>query len=802
MKKRKSTAIKIVCAIILSSIVITISAITAIMVFGAFAVDSQADERLFELAREGNENTYYTDASYFCRELEEYEPEFLCRRSYSEYDKSWYSISDISQNLKKAYICTEDRRFYDHHGVDLKRTVYAFANSVFRTKRRFGGSTITQQVIKNISGDNEITVKRKLTEIIRALRLERKHSKDEIFEVYMNIVPMGEGAVGIGSGSRVYFGKSPEDLTLSEAATLVAISNAPTRYNPHTAPVACKEKRDIILRSMYDSGKITEDEYLTSVSMDLSVIPMAKEAEKVDSWFIETVNSDVIAALREKYDISDSAARALFSSGGFSIYTTENRKVQSVLEEYFSDTSNLPPEVALGLDFAMVICDSQNGTLSGIIGSAGKKTGNRLLNQALVPHTPGSALKPIALYAPLINLRKINAATVFDDVPVNFLTSKGGIVEYPKNYPNVYSGLTTVSDALRASKNTVAVRLYGLLGAEKIYSSLVNDFGFDTVIRKDFGNDGSTLTDLAVSPLALGQLSYGVTLRRLTEAYTVFPSEGTLTKGRSFVAVYDSSGNLVLDNRAENKNVYRKEAARIMNTLLQNVVESGTASSITLKGAVDTAGKTGTSGDDKDRLFVGYTPYLTAGIWCGYQNGTRAVSTIYPTHLKIWDSIMTKIHSEMLNGVSDEQIKSFSTEGLVKRGYCKDSGRLFCKDCMLDPRGTREAYGYFEITNQPLGACDRHVACYYDTETEAIATNRCPRENLKKIALIRVEDRAFPKEITVSDAEYVYRRVDRGMELPEDYTVPYFKNSLADGVYVGIGRRKKQYNSVCYLHDD
>ena len=191
MEKKRKKWHSAIAVLLIAVTLITAASACGIAVFAALNIDSSADELMFSLAKESSVTSYYTDSSPRCRELGEYEPQLLCERSYVEYEKSWYPIEEISDSLKRAYICTEDRSFYSHRGVDVKRTLYALFNTVFKKKSRFGASTITQQVIKNISGDNDITFKRKLTEIIRAVRLERYHSKDEIFEVYMNIVPMG-----------------------------------------------------------------------------------------------------------------------------------------------------------------------------------------------------------------------------------------------------------------------------------------------------------------------------------------------------------------------------------------------------------------------------------------------------------------------------------------------------------------------------------------------------------------------------------------------------------------------------------
>jgi len=800
MKKRYKFLIISVCVLL---ILISLFALGGVVYVNAFAsknVDSVNDERLFNLAKGETFTEYYTDASGKATTPESYVPVFKKSIALGEAKKKWVELENISPNVKNAFISAEDRAFYSHSGVNIRRTVYAVLNSVFHFKSTFGASTITQQVIKNVSGDNEITFKRKLSEIIRAYNIEKNHTKDEILEVYLNIVPMGENIYGIYSASEIYFGKEPKDLTISEAAALTGITNAPSRYNPHTNYENCVKKRNDVLFAMLDNGAISEEEYSSAISEKLSVLPVDNNSETVNSWFIETVNRDVVSALMNEYGLTRSAAELLLYNGGLKIYTTESELIQTKLEEYFSDISNFPNEVRYGLGFSMVVTDSMTGNLLGIVGSVGEKCANRVLNHALTPNTPGSSLKPIALYAPLINSGRINWATVFDDVPLEFKKNGSGYTEYPHNYPNVYDGLITVKDSLRLSKNTTALRLYKMLGAENIYKSLKNDFGFDTLLRREILDNGSVLTDLAPSPLALGQLTYGISLRKLTEAYTVFTRNGRFSEGKSFIAVYDRDGKLLLDNSNQEKQIFSPECARIMNKLLMNVTESGTASKITLKNTVDTAGKTGTSGDDKDRLFIGYTPYLTAGIWCGYQTGDKSINKISPTHIKIWDEVMTDIHSELLKNVPDGEIKAFSSKGLIKAEYCKDSGKIYSENCKYDPRGSRLEVGYFMKNSIPRLECDRHVLCDYDVVCEGIATEFCPYENIKAVSLLRINDRHFPKEIIISDADYVYKYTDGSKPFSNDPNYPYYHNYLVDGEYVGKGRGKKQFNSICIEH--
>ncbi len=788
---------------IIASAVLLLSMLTLFLIGIVYTtiyrkIDFSLDESLFLSERRGNITKFYYDA---IPGDSEYTPRELCSLSPSENKKIWYSYENIGDNLKQAFISAEDRSFFKHRGVDIKRTGFAIVNYFLHLKPKFGGSTITQQVIKNISGDNEQTISRKLSEMIRASHVENSHTKEEIFELYLNIIPMGHGIAGVGLASQYYFGKAPNELTNAEAATLAGITNAPTKYNPKQNPDACIKKRNNVLYAMYECGFLNQKDYESAIEEELLVIENNSENSSISSWFIETVCDDVSKDIAKKKGISESAARILILNGGLSIYTTQNPAVQNALEEYFENTDNFPDAVRSGLCYSMVVCDSESGDLLGIVGDVGKKTANRILNQALVPHTPASTLKPLALYAPLIDEGVIRWSSVFDDVPISFTKDNNGeYIKYPQNYPAVYDGLITVSDALRVSKNTVAVNLYNIMGKERIFKELRENFGFNTLVERSSTENGKVITDLAPSPLALGQLSIGIPLRDLTHAYTVFSGGGELSSGRSYVAVYDHNGELLIDNPQEVKRVFSKECAQIMNQLLMRVTESGTAKAITLDGLVDTAGKTGTSARDMDRLFVGYTPYYTAGIWCGFPDKSREVGTQSITHLEIWDAVMKKIHEDTLGTL--ESYESFSTEGLEYLPYCKDSGEIFSEACEHDPRGHRMEYGYFIPTDKPSEDCKTHVLCYYDRETSALASHGCPHQNLVLTSLLNIPWRSFPEQIYIKDAEYVWRKTSPTTKLGDSYDVPYYINELAEGEYVGIGRRKKQYNSYCYLHDD
>ncbi len=745
-------------------------------------VNAEYDEKLFDNAIGASSTVFYADSG---EDANAYTPVRIDIGGSSR--KIYYTIDEISDYLINGFIAVEDRGFYSHSGVDIKRTLYAAANYVFGGEDKFGASTITQQVIKNISGDNKPSVRRKITEILRAYSIEKKHTKSEIMEVYLNITPMSDGIVGVGAASELYFGKSPSELSAAEAATLIGITNAPSAYDPYKNPDKCVQKRNIVLNVMRAQMVINEEEYLTAIEEPLT---LSERDDRIDSWFVETVMEDLVGDYAAKYKISESLARVLVLSGGYSVYTTENVKVQNILEDFFENESNLPTAINDGLNYSMVVTDPHSGNVLGIIGQAGRKKGNRLLNHALIPHVPASALKPIALYAPLIDNGKITWSSVFDDVPVSFTSSDGSYKEFPRNSPDVYDGLVTVKEALRKSKNTVAVRLCNMLGVDTVFNNLKNDYEFDTLVDGYTDSAGRRLTDKAVSPLALGQLTSGVTLRKLTEAYTVFANEGIKNKSAAYLRVIDKEQNTVLESEKSEKRIMKPETARIMNQLLSEVVNSGTAKSLTLKRITSVAGKTGTSGGGFDKIFVGYTPYVTAGIWCGYDNGGVSLGENGKTCLAIWDRVMNEICTEVYSNSLDE---SFSTENLVYASYCMDSGFAYSQNCIYDPRGSRQEYGYFTADTVPTSACRTHITVNYDTNGKGIVIGN-PSGDYAKVSLIKNEARSFPKEIYVTDAEYVYRDIKNCHE-PIGDGMPYFYCELNDGEYAGISKKKKQFNS-------
>lgn len=733
------------------------------------------------------------------------------QRIYGAENSLWSSYDEIPAYLREAFISIEDKRFKSHKGVDWRRTGGAVLNFFLGfDDSSYGGSTITQQLIKNLTGNNEATIQRKVQEILCALNLEKTKSKEEIIELYLNIVPLSQNCVGVRAAANTYFGKELSELTLAECATLAAITKYPTKYDPMQNPENNLKRRDDVLHEMYLQEKISEEEYNQALAEELRLRENTEDAgdnsdgsTRINSWYVDTVICDVRDDLMEKYNISSQLASNMINSGGLSIYTLMDPDVQSVMEEVYEDESSFPENIGgMPAQSAMAVVDPYTGDLLGVVGARGKKQGNLVLNYATqTQRAPGSALKPLSVYAPALEEGIITYGTVVDDTPLWF----NGDVPYPKNTPDVYRGLTTINSAVERSVNTVAMKVLEKLTIDRSYDYLKNRLGFDYLV--DYGEDssGRGYTDKGLAALALGQLNFGVTVRDIAAAYTVFPSGGVYYESSSYLYVYDSNGNLLLDSSSSGEIVFSEQTSYIMTKMLQNVVNNGTGRSVTLRKSMDVAGKTGTAGNDYDRWFVGYTPYYIGAVWYGYSYPKSLSNLTANPSNKLFDLVMTKLHEEMITEAqnSGEALRSFDDNrpsDVIECTYCKDSGKLVCDACRLDPRGSRSETGYFTVSNSPSTRCNTHIVVDYDTTTNAYAHEYTLPENRQQIALIRESTRAFPTQIYVEDAQYVYRPLPMNVRPGGWWGVPYFIGTIPDGTYVGITNLKggRQFNSFSY----
>ncbi|MBQ8175382.1 MAG: transglycosylase domain-containing protein [Clostridia bacterium] len=794
-KNKKAKGMEIFKRITIFSLATAVVLLVLALSVGAYVynhIDYTADEALFEMAKgERTTKIYYNggDNASFRVQVKPsvlpsgYHPvEWEEQRIVGREGGVFCTYEDIPQNLKDAFVAIEDKRFFSHEGVDWWRTGKAALNYLLHFDGRFGGSSITQQLIKNISADNELTASRKIREICRAIHLEKNHSKEEILELYMNIIPMSQGCVGVGAAAEIYFGKSVGELTLAESATVAAVTNSPVRYDPVNNPENNQKRRDLILSEMRKQGMIDEEECLAAQGVPVEVNSSNKDSAKIYSWYTETVIADVVTDLSREYGLSRTAAEQMVFGGGLSIYTQMNKDAQQYLENFFSDYENFPTALRGGLCMSMVITDPQTGDLLALVGGVGKKTENRILNYATAAlRAPGSAIKPLSVYAPALEEGLVTWGSVFDDVPVTFSKTSGGYTAWPHNFPAVYSGLTDLRAAVAHSKNTVAVRILERLGKELSFSYLSGKLGLTTLVRSREGASGGRVTDLASAPLALGQLTDGVSLRALTNAYGALANTGVYNSSRSYSVVLDRHGNVLLSNRQTGKRVFSGETAYLTTELLRGVTEEGTASAVTLKKIVPVAAKTGTSGNTCDKWLVGYTPYAVAGIWCGYEDGVTPVpNEEAKTHISVWDQVMHGLHNGRLLS-EKRRTRVFETpHSIVRVAYCRDSGLLPCEACRADPRGERIVYGYFVKGSEPKRVCDRHVLVEYDEIGGGIATDKCPEDNIKEIGLLQKNERNFPADVFVSDSQYEYIPTDEEKDLPGEVDVHHGTSRASD----------------------
>lgn len=691
-------------------------------------------------------------------------------------------LSETPQRLIDAFVTIEDKRFFSHSGVDWYRTAGAALNYVLHFDQSFGASTITQQVIKNATGRDEVTLSRKLREISWALQLERERSKEEILELYLNIINLSDGCYGIGSAARRYFSKSPSELTLLECAALAAITNSPSYYNPIRHPENNAERRDTILREMYAQGYITEAELSENLGRELTLCPDESTGRgNVHSWYTEMVARDVIEDLQSELGITYGTASRLFWGGGLEVYACVDTDIQRIMEDYYTDEGNFVS--GEGAQSAMIVIDPENGDILGVVGAVGEKRGDRLQSYATdTLRPPGSTIKPLSVYAPALERGTITYASVYDDVPVEFVESGGEVRGWPKNANGVYRGLTTMSYAVANSTNTVPLRILDELGLSHSFYFLRDKLHLDELVERGTDASGAYITDMDRAALALGQLNYGVSLRAITAAYSILADGGTYHAPRSYCIVRDRSGKTLLERESTSEQVISEENAEIMTRLLSEVVWGGTADALTLKNKVALACKTGTSQDNKDRWCIGYTPSLICGVWYGYEYPREIPRAERDHFLHAFDRVLLKIYNgDVRSAYRDREFRESGR--LTCAMYCADSGLIPTAACISDARGSRARVGYFALGAEPQKYCTVHVSVPYDTVCGGVATAFTPRGHVEEIGMIQVE-REFPIPLTVSDAQYVYVRLDGDI-------LPSFSQN--DAFFYSFSEEKKKY---------
>ncbi len=745
--------------------------------------------------------------------------EIIDQRLYGSENRMWVSYQKIPSHLWEAFVSIEDKRFWDHNGVDFLRSISAAFNYFLKGVDSYGASTITQQLIKNITGDDDVTIQRKIQEMMRAIKLNEQKDKTEILEMYLNLIYLSQGCYGVQAAAYTYFGKDVDELTLIECAAIAAITQAPTKWDPIQNPKNNQLRRDVVLKEMLEQGYITQNEFDHAYNKKLVLNIQRDSLTITNSWYTDAVIEESIELLIRNKGYTREVASRLIYTAGYQIYTAMDPYIQKTLENYFRnasnfaavDTSPIQPEAS------MVIIDPVTGDVLGIIGGRGSKEGNRILNYATqTRRSPGSSIKPLSVYGPALEYGIVNYGSVFDDTPINFgnsvsiageITGYSNKHGYPRNYPDSYKGLTTVNDAVRRSVNTISMKVLEKLSVEKSFDFLKNKLHMNSLIEYKELTGGVGITDMDYSALGLGGMNYGVTLLEMTSAYSIFANKGVYNKPRIVLKILDSKGNVIINNEFESDVVISEQNASIMTKMLQNVVENGTAAAVKLDSVVNVAGKTGTTTDDNDRWFIGYTPYYIGGVWFGYAmpRTLNSFSATVSPAITIWDDVMTILHEKVIKTSAERgnALKSFVlADGIVTATYCKDSGKLMTEACRHDPRGSRAETGYFTVSNVPTERCDCHILVDFDNATSGVANKNCPAENIVRYGLIRTPERKFPYQIVVVDAQYVYRYLPDYIMPGITSSEPFFINTIPYGAYVGISSYGKQFNHFCRTHYD
>ena len=772
-------------------------------------------------------------------------------------DRQWVGIKDIPKNLINAAIAIEDKRFYEHQGVDWITTVKACVNMFMGGDSQFGGSTITQQLVKNDTEEKSVTVQRKVMEIFRAQYAEKIYDKDTIMEWYLNCIYFGKGSYGVKSAAATYFGKELQSLTLAECASLISITNNPSLYNPYSQSEY--EFRDYgmtngqqrnrirqmnVLDQMLEQKLITQSEYDEAVAQELvfkeGIAPedvwevcdnvgcgyqgtvgtfdvaesggyfcpvcgtqnkvTADASQVVYSWFVDTVIEDVCRDLAAQdgvdFDSLDKKGKEFYQMkvqrGGYHIYSTLDMDVQNAVDKIYTNLDEIPrTRSETQLQSAIVVIDDRTGDVVAIAGGVGEKTEHDAWSRATDSKLQtGSSQKPLTVYAPAFEAGAVGPATVIADMPITY---SGG--NFPKNDNRKYDYARTVYSGVVSSVNAIAVNTLNLIGFDYSFSFGRDNFGLKSLLEEYVKPNGQVLSDKAYSPLAMGALTYGATVREMATAYATFTNDGVFRESRTYTKIYDSEGNLVLDNTQETRQILSQKTVNYMNYCLFYAANAGTGGNAVFRGQ-NIAGKTGTTSSNRDRWFCGFTGHYTAAVWCGHD--TPEQIKLYdgsnPAAV-LWRKVMQPIHEGL------EKVPLYDGSNFRSVTVCLDSGKFATAACGKDVRNigrTSSAYSYAE--DMPSGSCDKHVLVNWCTTGNGVATEWCTKFGKEEGFTVKIEERSLVK---MSSGEVGRIKSAAGVGLYPQYSLDYYVY-LTDGNWHGFsGNANPNVNEpyvVCPVH--
>ena len=607
----------------------------------------------------------------------------------SEKKKEVVSFDKIPNNLKNAYIAIEDERYYSHHGVDFKRTFSAIGSYIIHFgSSSFGGSTLTQQLVKNMTGDSTESIGRKINEWWKAWQLETCLSKEEILETYFNVIYVGPSIYGIEAGSKYYFNKSASELSLEECAFLAGINHSPNSYNPFNEK---DNKEKIRKRTHTVLDKMKELNYIDGTQYDKAISNLEsglnfKEGkietkDDIYTYHTDALISEITEDIAKKFDISETFATNYINMAGLNIYSTQDSKVQKEIETEFkkkkyilnSKNSNDTSQSA------MVIINHKDGSVVGCVGGLGEKKNSRVFNRATQSiRQTGSAIKPIAVLAPAIDKKIITAASIYDDTPKDF-----GNDYYPTDYSKSLGNIT-VRRAVESSQNVPFVLIMEKL-KPKTSIKYLEKMGITTLTKKDES-----------LPLSLGGLEKGISPLQMAGAYSTIANDGEYIEPTFYSKIERKNGDILVKPSQDKRRVFSKEVAYILKELLTQPVlgENGTATYCKISG-VDVAAKTGTTDENYDRWLCGFTPYYTAVTWFGFdKNESIEFNQRNPAGL-IWANVMSRVHTG-LNSARFEKPYAITTTTI-----CAETGEKATTGC-------KHTYTEYFLWFTEPGLCSKH----------------------------------------------------------------------------------------------
>jgi len=676
--------------------------------------------------------------------------ELICELSGTE-NRKVVTMSEMSEYLPKAFVAIEDKRFYEHHGVDIKRTAAATLSFLKNrgTSSVGGGSSITQQLVKNVTEEDDSEglggIQRKISEMSRAYKIEKMLSKYQILEIYLNEIYLGgfgKNIHGVEVASQYYFSKPAKDLDLAESAFIAGINHAPNSYNPFLEDKDNSEKiknRTLtVLSEMKKNNILTaeeEDLYNAAVAKVEAGLPFQEGQIANKSSMTYIVRSAIAQAaeqMAEEQGIAVDFASNQISSGGYKLYTTQDTAIYNRLKEEFekgkyiksgrekNEDGSLKNEHSQA---AMVIIDHKTGQVVGMYGELGEGVSVMNLNRSFSPRQPGSSIKPIACVAPGIEQGVINAATVYDDSPTSFGK------DYAPGNSTGYQGLCTVRTAIERSSNVVNVKIISNVTPKKSIQFM-----------KQLGITSLDDTKDANLSLALGGLTTGISPIEMAAAYATIANDGTYIEPTFFTKLENASGTVVLEAKQETRKVMSNGNAYIVKEILtQPVVGSGgTATGCKISG-MEVGAKTGTTNDSKDRWLCGITPYYTAAAWYGYDEPEIVYFSGNPA-AQIWAAVMRDIHKNL------ENAKFEKPDNIVTETVCSDTGKLATSQC------TRTHSEYF-VKDAIPEKCDGHSLIKVCKETGYKANEYCP-ETEERASTARPEKEVDPAWSTSEGGKY------------------------------------------------